>query len=253
MDLLNSNIEEIVERSIYDALRKNIVAAGYLPDIMNTTRYPIDPENPENLNQVGIANWTADINTIKTNMGFCCDLLGTSAAKAKGDKKVPRIAIVAKRIMPGDLGYPPQEFYVKRNTVPITYTKSTYPKESANMHFDIHIVSETQQQLRFMNFIIQQTLGQKVYIYLYNDPTQNFFIKQYNYYETPDAKDGYEENIYQYEVQDLYLVNLSTITIAPITEIDVNLQIATKTGEKILPNGQPNGPIDNGGQITITP
>lgn len=250
-----NNIQEVVERSLFAALSANLVAEGYCPDITNSTRYPLD-NTTNSLTPIGQANWEADIATIVTNMGFAIELFGTSAAKAKGLKKVPRIAIVPKRIMPGDLGYPPQDFFniiSAPGVTPVVYSKFQYPKESANMHFDIHLVSQTQAQSRVMNALIQLTLGQKVYIYLYNDPTQNFFIKQYNFYDTPDAKDGLEENIYQYEVQDLYLVNISTVTISPILSIGLDFVIGYKKGEKMNPSGEVDGDSDDAGTITITP
>lgn len=248
-----NNIQEVVERSIFAAIGNRLVAEGYLPDITNAGRYPVDGNN---LTPIGQENWQTDITTIATSKGFAIELFGCSAGKAKGLKKIPRIVIVPKRIMPGDLGYPPQDFYniiSAPGITPVVYSKFQYPKESANMHYDIHLVSETQAQLRIMNAILQLVLGQKVYVYLYNDTTQNFFIKQYNYYDTPDPKDGIEENIYQYEVQDLYLVDISTVTISPILSIGLDFVIGYNKGEQMDPSGNVNGEQEDAGTITITP
>ena len=250
-----NNIEQRIEISLFEKIRKNILAAGYINNIADSTRYPsVNGEFTETAQN----NWDADLQTITNTMGFSIEIFGASNNSAKGLKKVPRIVIIPKRIMPGDIGLAPGATYTPNydsgNNL-ISYSKTDNPLEAANMHFDIHLISETIAQSRALNAILQISLGQKIYVNFYDDTTntQRFFIKQYNYYDVPDPKDAIEENVYSYEVQDLYLFdNSTTIAVSPIKQISTNIIIGYSLRDLDV-DGTITGPQDNAGSITLTP
>lgn len=223
-----NNIEERVERSIFERIRKNVVLEQYLPDISNGTRYPVNSNGA--LTEAGQNNWLTDCKAIKQAKGFCVDVLGASTTFSKGPKESPRIVIIPKRIIPGDIGFAPGHSYAINPLSPDNFIKLPNPQESANMHFDVHLVSTSVKQSRFLNAILQRTLGLKKYLPFYDLSTERFFIKYYNYYDVSDTNDSTEENVYSYEVQDLYLFDINNDTIdgtgtgvtiiSPIYEID---------------------------------
>lgn len=212
-----NNIQQRVERSIFEVLRKTLLLEGYIPDISNATRYPISGGS---LTPTAQSNWDVDLKTIEATNGWAVEIFGSAASDSRGLKRVPRIVIVSKRIIPGEVGLGPGFTYNPDPLNPGSFLKTLNPFEAANMHFDIHLVSMTSSQSRFLNAILSKALSLKKYIPFVDNPNERFFIKHYNYYDLPDPKDGIEENVYSYEVQDLYQFDDSTvIQVKPITEI----------------------------------
>lgn len=213
-------IQQRVERSIFEVIRKNIVGQGLLPDITNSTLFPTSGGifTPQ-----AQTNWNNAVDQIRQSLQYCVEIFGTSSSFAKRLKAVPRVVIVTKRIIPGDIGLPPGSSYsLDPNTQ--MYTKSEYPPESSNFHFDIHLLSGNQEQSRFLNMLLSVSLGTKKYIEFEDSPSERFFIKHYNYYDVSDNNDGIEENVYSYEVQDLYLFSgIGDTQISPIKQIETDI------------------------------
>lgn len=211
-----NNIQERVERSLFEIMRKLIVAQGYLPDITNAGRYPTSSGNFTNIAQF---NWEADIDTIIASKGWVVEIFGTSSLLEKGLKRIPRVVIVPKRILDGEIGVPPGSWYLKTEDG-LTYKKSLYIDDPANLQYDIHLISSSQKQSRFLNLLLSTVIGSKRYIQFYDNVNERFFIKSYNYYEISDSRDGEEENVYSFEVRDIYLFEDPTpVDIKPISEI----------------------------------
>jgi hypothetical protein len=230
------NTQQRVERSIFEVLRKEVVRQGYLPNIEDSVRYPaVDGK----FTTIAQENWEADINVIVANKGWALEIFGTSSAFAKGLKRTPRVVIVPKRIMPGDIGMVPgfdYENYGDPNN-PWDYNKFPLPDTSANMHFDIHLISSSQQQSRFLNMLISTMLGIRKYIPFEDNNKDYFFIKHYNYYDISDTNDGMEENVYSYEVQDLYLFpDADKVRIKPITEITTDITVVDGNQKMVIDN-----------------
>jgi hypothetical protein len=230
-----NNIQQRVERSLFEVIRKIVVGQGYIPDIADSTLFPIDGNG--RFTKVAQTNWDNAIDNIVSTKGWAVEIFGASSAFSKGLKRSPRVVIVPKRIIPGEIGMPPGFFYENANdsSNPLDYNKTPYPEESSNMHFDIHLVSSSQEQSRFLNTLLSVSLGQKKYITFEDDTTERFFIKHYNYYDISDTNDGIEENVYSYEVQDLYLFgNMVNIRIKPILEIDTQIIIGYEPGDEMV-------------------
>jgi len=200
------------------------------------------------------------LQTIFQSKGFTCGVYGSSTAFSKGEKTTCRIVIIPKRILDGEVGLPPGRNTIPDPDHPGQFLSIINPLTSVNMHFDIHLVSNGQKQSRFLNAILQRAFGQMKYIPFYDKPGERLFIKYYNYYDVSDTNDSTEENVYSYEVQDLYLLDYSTTTvdpgggtlpISPILEIDTGFIMGYRVipptiegGEELLepeyPNDDPN-------------
>lgn len=223
------NIQERIERSIYEAIRLVMVEEGYIPDIANTILFPEDDET-------GQANWNAALQTIVGIKGFAIELFGHGSSQAKGTKKVPRIVVSVKRIFPGEIGAPVTGFIINNPISPSNFIKLTTTLETVNLQFDLHLVSNTAKQDRLLNAIIAKALGQKRNLTFYDVPTDRFFLKQYNYYELPDPMEGIEEKVYSYEVQDLFLFEENVgENIAAIQEI--NMEVEAQLGDEVIIDG----------------
>lgn len=228
------NIQQRVERSIFENLRKTIVVQGYIPDITDTVRYP----SVNGLFTIEAQkNWDIDLKTITVTKGWALEIFGVSSAFQKGLKRTPRVVIVPKRIMPGDVGFQPGfgygDFGDPNN--PGDFNKYPLPDTSANMHFDIHLISSSQEQSRFLNMLISTVLGIRKYLTFEDNANERFFIKHYNYYDVSDNNDGEEENVYSYEVQDLYLFPDSTpVRIKPIKQVTIEAIVGYETEDTYI-------------------
>lgn len=217
-----NNIQQRVERTLFERLRSLVVDQGYLPDITNNVRYPEDLNGRKTPTAQG--NWDTDIDTIISTKKWALEIFGTSTAGAKGLKRVPRLVIISKRVLDGDIGLPPGFDYAKNeeDLDNVFFEKRLYPDTSTNMHFDIHLITGNQEQNRFLNVLLGTVLGQRKYITFFDNVDERFFLKYHNYYEVSDSNDSIEESVYQYEVKDLYLFEDGvSIPIVPIKEINI--------------------------------
>lgn len=220
-----SNIQERLERSVFEQIRLRLVREGFLPDV---TTYANTP--------AGAAAYKNDMQQLSVNSQFPIELFGVGGISSKQSKQVPRISIHARRMQVGEIGTPIQAIYQNDPLSPGNIQQIDIPLETTNFQLDIHLVSGTVEsgqgskktlgaaaQERLMNALIGASLGTKKYIPYYDDPTSRFFIKQYNYYDIPDSQDGITEKIFSYEIPDIYLYKDVIDTNAPkITSIKVS-------------------------------
>lgn len=244
-----SNIQELVERSIYEVIRNLLVTEGYLPDIKNPA---FIKDVKGNLVPTSETAWQAAITQITNIQSFSAELFGASSSQSKGLKRTPRIALNSGKIMVGDLGLPPGQTISKNPLSPNEYRKFDNPLESSTVQIEIHCVSDTIKQERFLNAIIGKALGQKRYIPFIGS-TDKFFTKYITQYDIPDAQEGINENVYVYEAQDLYLFdegNNSGSPISLITEITMETSIPELLS-MINNQGQVIGPYQQDGTLYI--
>jgi len=216
-------IQTLIERSLEDALRAELVAEGYLPDY---TIYTTD------------AAWKTQLNVIRGTHGFAIEVFGHSNSQDKGTKQVPRFVFIPGKTVPGDVGleFSPVYEQVKTGETIDHWIKNRIPYETANFQFELHIVCESAKQHRIMHHIYNKVIGARRFMKLYNDPTQLFFQEQIGFYDQPDTIDGITEVVYQHEVKDLYAhAPIALGTIAKITEI--NLEITPMGLARLLENG----------------
>jgi hypothetical protein len=186
--------QELIERSLFEAIRKKIVALGYLPDISSYAN-----------TQQGYTDYRAAISTVQSVQGFAAEVFNHGSSQSKQLKRVPRIAIVTRRVFPGDIGGVVDSQYENDPLNPNNIMKVRPDNQTADLQIDIHLVSNTARQDRFLNEVLGAVIGRRRYVPLYTDPTQLFFVHQYNYYDLPDTMEGIMEKVLSYEVKDLYL------------------------------------------------
>jgi hypothetical protein len=233
MPLPANDVQLRVERSIFEAIRLKLVYYGYLPDITNA-RYTS--------NSTGQVNFQTDLEAIREAQGFAAEVFGHSSSLDKGNKRTPRLAILTRRIMPGDIGTSIDGGFSPDPLNPDSTIKIIPSLQSANLHIDINVVPGTSAEDRFLHAILAEVLSTLKYIQLYDNPQEWFLIRQFNFYDLPDNKNGIEEKVYSYEIPDLYLYEGQIVeNIALINQITVNTTvqqmqtILTRTGSLIGP------------------
>ncbi len=211
-----TNIQELIERSLFETIRLELVDKGYLPDIADTVTYPD--------NNTGWAQWEADIDAIVASMGFSIELFSVGNNESKGVKKVPRIVLESGNFLPGALGGDPQRYF---EDVGSSYTALVTPPQTVDFYLNIHLVSNKAQQLRVLNSILALSIPRRGYIPYYNDSTKTFFARYLNYYNQSSEDDGILEHVYAYEIPDCWdISNREVFTnIAKIEEITLNTNV----------------------------
>jgi len=211
------NIEERLERSIYEAIRQELVDKLYSPDIS----LPAYPETA-----AGQLQWETDLLAIRNGvLGFAIELFGTAGYQDRNTKKVPRIVINVQDFFPGALGGDQSPYYVKGVT---DYTKEVRPPQSVNFYVNVHLVANTIKQLRILHSIVSLALPRRGYIKFYTEPQATFagniFIQNITSVEHPQTDEGILEKVYRFEIQDVYETLSTTIgTVVPINEINVDI------------------------------
>lgn len=228
-----NDIQLRVERSIYEAIRVKLVANGLVPD-RSSNLYPNTPS--------GTIAYEAALAAIQQAQGFAAEVFGHSSSLAKGNKKTARISIIPRRIMPGDIGSNINGGFAPDSNNPDQTIKTLPALQSSNFSLDISIVSGSAQEDRALHSVMAEALSTWRFIPMYDDPDQSFLIRQFNFYDLPDVKNGIEEKVYSYEVPDIYLYEGTVIGNIPlINQITVNTSvmemqtILTRTGQIIGP------------------
>lgn len=188
-----TTIQEIIERSLFERIRQEVVDKGYLPDISDTATYPDTT--------VGWDLWEANIRAIAINMGFAIEVFSVGSSESKGVKKVPRIVIDTGNFLPGALGGDPRRFFEDQGEY---YTALVTPPQTVDFYINFHLISETVAQARILNAILALAIPRRSYIPWYNNNEQTFFARFLNYYNTSNVGEGLIEHVYAYEVPDAW-------------------------------------------------
>ena len=212
-----TNIQEIIERSLFERIRLELVDKLYLPDISDTTTYPD--------NQGGWDQWETDIKAIADGAkGFAIELFNGGTNIAKGLKKVPRIVINEGNFLPGALGGDPSRFFSDQG---VYYKALVTPPQTVDYYVNFHLISNTIEEVRILNAILALSVSRRGYLPWYNDATKSFFTRYLNYYDQSNESQGIIEHVYAYEVPDVWDredVELYS-SIAKMTEITLNTNV----------------------------
>lgn len=192
MATILSTIIEDVERSLFESIRLILVEHGYLPDI---TQFTDD--------DAGVLAWNTAIQTVIANKGFCIELFGSSSSQKKYEKKIPRMVILPKRFIPGDLGSGPEALY--EPTLDNKFTKLRQADRTSEYQYEIALISNSAKQDRIMHSVLKVAIPSRGYVNFYKpyDP-QEFFVEQYSYRESPDTTSGINEKFYMYRAPDIF-------------------------------------------------
>lgn len=202
------NSQEIIERSVYQALLDVTIGLGYTLDPNKYT-----PPSPKNESQ-----FKEDMKKIQKFIA----IFGTGNAESKGSKITPRIVVNARGFYPGAIGMPKQLI----DKAGIGYMAYEQPYETIDQQIDVHLVAGNQEDLRLLHQIMFWALPQRGYIKPYNEKkplfSGNIFIEVTNFYDSPNNNMGILEKVYQYAIQDCLLEsNTPGTEITPIKNIEV--------------------------------
>jgi len=207
-----SNVEELIERTLFHSVQRELVARGYLPDIEDTVTYPDT--------QAGWDAWNAAIAQIVQDKGFCVEVFGHSSNLNKGVQKTPRIVFIPEEFEPGAIGGD-QTYLYERNGG--SFDAMVRPPQSVDYFMSVHVIGETAEQMRFMNSLIGLALPRRGYLPFYDDPEHKpkMFLENIAFRRYGDTSKGIEEHIRSFKIPDLYDVEeyIAETGIAPITEI----------------------------------
>ena len=212
-----TNIQEIIERSLFERIRLELVDKLYLPDVSDIITYPD--------NQTGWDQWKTDVKAIADgDKGFAIELFSCGNNEAKGIKKVPRIVIESGNFLPGSLGGDPQRYFSEQT---LTYKGLVTPSQTVDFYINFHLVSKSIAQIRILNSILALAVSRRGYIPWYSDADKSFFARYINYYDQGDESMGVTEHVYAYEVPDAWDREDIEVyaTIAKMSEITLNTNI----------------------------
>lgn len=217
------NLEEIIERSFYIALLHETLKRGLT---INPDDYLVDGLPTESTAD----QFEQDKKAIGKKFIY---IFGIGNNLVRGPKDCPRITIELNAYYPGDIGT--EKFSVEESEENFDVIEYDYTTKSTNL--DIHLVANTQQEMRLLHDIMYRALPAKGYLKPYfndygawkNTPmgaTGNLYIEVGNFYDHPDLQHGLLEKVYTYEVSDGLILEevVSQGEIVPIKDISVLIQ-----------------------------
>lgn len=239
-----SNVQELIERSILEKIRLEIVSNGFLPDI---TTFPET--------QDGVTWYGEAVNDIIQEKGFIVDIFTGGSNYNKGIKKIPRIVLNPGSFLEGEIGADPFKKVSRDEDGKYIISQTS---NIVNYYFEIHLVSCTIQQERILGAILTNALSKRKYVKVYNDPTDSFFVRYLNYYDGDSLDQGIIEKIYSYEVPDCYegTDNVLSTGVSPISRIDMNINLKNYYEGTIVENlmvyGTLHGIINTGSKVKVS-
>ena len=219
-----SNIQEVIELTLFHAIRLEVVSQGYLPDIMSFADTP-----------AGSAAYEAAIQAVVTAKGFCCEVFNNSNPDDKGVKKIPRITLKSEMYMPGDVGGDSSRTYVEHINQQGTKYFSAHirPPMTVDFGFNIHLLCNNASQYRLMNSMLANAIPLRGYVPVFqraglNTETYNIFVENISFNALPISRDDFAvlEYVLRYQVKDVFLVEFMQDlgNVAALNEIVLNLQ-----------------------------
>lgn len=215
------NIQQELERTIYEAFRVTLVKEGYLPDI---NLFDVENEELEIAKAAQKAYLEAIANIADGPKGFAIELFSNSTAQQRGQLKTPRIVLETEGFYPGELGIDTTPKYIKNQEG--KYTVVNAPSETSDLFFAVRLVANNTKQIRILHGVNAVTLPRRGYLGWHDKEfmrSGNLFFKYISFYQNEFPEEGIIEKIYRYMVPDVHEIDDLPIGIAPpIIEIDFN-------------------------------
>lgn len=216
MATILSNIQGLIERTVYKALRAVTEEHLYIPDI---TDYP----NTQN----GFNDYNDAVKDVVADKGYAIEVFGHSNAQAKGQKLVPRIVIKPRRVIEGGIGMDVGKLF-KLNAGDASFTSYTVQGTSSNIHIEVHLVSNTAAQHRILHSIMMAALNHRGYLELY-DNSAKFFYRYIGYSDEENVVEGILTNVYTYEVVDVDMMQEVIVDAATAKILEITFEMYTGT------------------------
>lgn len=208
MATILSDVQGLVERTIYKAIRAVTEEHGYIPVI---TSYPNT--------SIGAAAYQTAIDACVVAKGFAIEVFGHSNPQAKGNKTIPRIVIKPRRVIEGGIGMNVGTVN-ELNAGNADFKSFTVSGTTSNIHIEVRLVSNTAAQHRILHAILMAAMNFRGYLNMYTGSGQ-FFYAFIGYNDEENTIEGIIENTYTYEVRDVDMMQQVIIdaNVAKINEI----------------------------------
>lgn len=217
-----SNIQEIIERSLYESIRLECVDKGYTPDITTYTQ-----------DTAGYQQYLADLDTIRTGVnGFAIEIFNHQDNQNTDELKVPRITIVPQPFMEGSLGGDQTRRYVKNGPV---YDAEALPPQTSDYYCHVHLTGTNAKQMRILNAILSLSMPTRGYLpFLPGTLDGNFFLKRVGYFQNHETEKGVTDLVYRYMVPDLFEIECIPLQqgIVPLNQITVDTKVQDQQGNE---------------------
>lgn len=220
------NTEKLIERSIYHALRKTVVAYGYIPDVDN-----YDVTNPDiAIAQAESRRYLDDAKDIKDNKGFTIELFSSGNSQTRGELKVPRIVVETEAFLPGQLGIDTTHSFIPNTQDSFDKMDNSFLSQTSDFYFNIKLINNSIEQQRVLYGLALMTLPRRGYMKWEHEPEllpySNLFINFLSHHGQEHQQEGITEKTYRYEISDVVELEPTKIkTIPPIISIGDNLDI----------------------------
>lgn len=214
------NTLELIERTVYHAIRTTAVQAGYIPDITN---YDIQNVDTTIARAAELAYENA-LKDIVTQKGFAIEVFGNSVSQQRGVLKVPRIVLETESFLPGEIGLDTTKSFKRLEDG--NYQVNQYMSLTSEFFFKVRLISNTTKQGRVLNGIMLKTFPRRGYIKWWGDPllkySQNILINYLSHSEFNWQDEGIVEKIFRYGIPDLQEMKPDARgTVPPIIDIDI--------------------------------
>ena len=171
------NSQEIIERSIYQALLNASIKLGYSLDPNNYL--PISIENQKRFKE--------DMDKLNKYIW----VFGTGNNQSKDKKLTPRIVVNARGFYPGGIGLP--KLLIQKEEG-IGFTATEEPYETIDQFIDIHLIANNQEDLRLLHQVMFYSIPQRGYLKPYNVDeflfSGNIFLELVNFFDIPNLDFG---------------------------------------------------------------
>ncbi len=219
------DIEAMLERTAYHRIRKASVQLGFSLDIDN-----YDLENIDNqIFKAETEKYNNDLKALQEDKGFAVEIFGSSNNQSRGTKAVPRIVVQTESFYEGELGLQTADNYVKQEDGSYKFAENV--SITNDWFFNIHLVANTQEQLRVLRSILIMALPRRGYINWYTDnelqPTQNLLCRYLTQHNLDWEQEGIMEKVYRFTIPDVHVHDdiLTDIVVPPIKVIDFDIEL----------------------------
>lgn len=219
LEIIFSDIQERVERSMFEAIRKVAVDAGYIPDITNFAD-----------DQADTTAFTTALEDIAKLKGFSIEIYGVGSSQSKGIQKVPRIVLITRRFLPTNVGGPANGQFIQDSADPNYYLQVHLPNMQVFMVMDVQMVSNTTKQDRVLHQIIGAALGTRSYVDFYDDQCERFFVEEFSYFDNLNTQEGIITKMYQYKIDNLAVYDMKVYKqkVSKIKEITIDINLVAQ-------------------------
>lgn len=214
--MINTITLEELDRSIFELIRLEIVAMGYLPDVV---QYP------------NAKDYEAAKQQIIQNKGFIIEVDGVGSGEARGERVMCSISVDRKDITMGSIG----GNTVQYRKVNDKFTKERVPQATSNIMYDIRIYTNSLAKERLISEMIYDIIGHRNY-YRIAEEYNTFGDKKFFGISKGDismAKGKQLERLFKFEVEDVWIGRNKVLTnnIVPLTSVVYRFALKDMSGD----------------------